>query len=727
VLEDAIDAYFSAKIRGNFGMHQAALVRLAQVRQHGETSRWFDVLMNENAPTYPSLGLNYALYNLISRDGVPMESSPGYNDIWVRKIAAYGDELQAAGRDVFGTRRPKRMFDAVLDQMQLGGRYTASLGDSGNIFGVLVGADPRTFAIAHRHYGNDDPRYAEMLKKLDATGVGSFKSFESLFDPPIEVSPGTTMPPARPRLLDGTGLAVLNNKSDTISLALTYGQKHGHGHFDRLNFELFAHGEALLPDLGYPDAMNDFVPGIYTWTKNTIAHNTVVVDGRRQLGDAPGEVKMFAAGESVRVIDVEAKQTYPQTSAAADGSYRRAMIMIDVDAENSYFVDIFTVRGGKQHDYSLHGPIGEFEMIGGEWGEPAKGTLAGENVALREIYDDAKVAKAGGGFSAYTGSGFQHLFNVRTHKSGEAVAQFKHARSTQPMVRIRVLDQPGQTLMLCDARVSPVKTPQVIKYLIARRSGDDGNLTSRFVSVIEPFRQTPLIERVTRLKLASGDGIALDIRRADGKTDLVIYDPTASQKRIVPRRINSRAEVAVDTFDANSTGAVRQFRVFANAAPALTAKVASVLPMTSAVEVAADPNNPFVPNEVIGRVVHFTNGRRRSAHTIVGVERERDSPNYILTLGDDILVGLAKIDAVAPDALTTTTALPLAPAYTGVTLADDLFRFQHPVKRVEGGRITLEKPLPSTQPIKPGDNVWLLDVGVGDSVQIPTIRDIARD
>jgi hypothetical protein len=61
VLEDAIDAYFSGKIRGNFGMHQAALVRLAQVRQHGETSRWFDVLMNENASTYASLGLNYAL------------------------------------------------------------------------------------------------------------------------------------------------------------------------------------------------------------------------------------------------------------------------------------------------------------------------------------------------------------------------------------------------------------------------------------------------------------------------------------------------------------------------------------------------------------------------------------------------------------------------------------------------------------------------------------------
>jgi hypothetical protein len=151
-----------------------------------------------------------------------------------------------------------------------------------------------------------------------------------------------------------------------------------------------------------------------------------------------------------------------------------------------------------------------------------------------------------------------------------------------------------------------------------------------------------------------------------------------------------------------------------------------VLPMTSAVEVAADPERSFHPDDVVGRVVHFTNGRRRSAHTVVGVERERDSKNYLLRLGDDILVGLAKIDAVTPDGLTTTTALPLAPAYTGVALADDLFRFQHPVNRVERGRITLDKPLPATLAIKPGDNAWLLDVGVGDTVQIPTIRDIKK-
>src|SRR2546430_11062306 len=81
-LEDAIDAYFQNKIRGNFGMHQACLVHLALVRQTGESDKWFDQIMNASSSSYQMLGLNYALYDLVYRDGFPMESAPGYNNIW---------------------------------------------------------------------------------------------------------------------------------------------------------------------------------------------------------------------------------------------------------------------------------------------------------------------------------------------------------------------------------------------------------------------------------------------------------------------------------------------------------------------------------------------------------------------------------------------------------------------------------------------------------------------
>ena len=100
-------------------------------------------------------------------------------------------------------------------------------------------------------------------------------------------------------------------------------------------------------------------------------------------------------------------------------------------------------------------------MLGGQWSEPAKGTLAGENVELGQIYDDPNLAASGAttGYGTYAGSGFQHLYNVRTLRGEPWIAQFTHEKGPGAMMRIRILDQPGQQLFLCDAHVSPVNHP----------------------------------------------------------------------------------------------------------------------------------------------------------------------------------------------------------------------------------------------------------------------------
>jgi hypothetical protein len=726
VLEDAVDAVFQSKIRGNFGMHQASLVHLARVRQTGDSEKWFDWLMSNSSPDYPTLGLNYALYDLIYRDGVPSEQAPGYNIIWIKKISEYGDLLQQAGRDVFGISKTKRLYDGVLDQMLLGGQFTSCVGDSGSVWGQVVGKDIDLWQTACRRFPNDQ-RYLRFLDSLGGSGEQSFRTFESLFEEPIPSPQGTAPPPpASWRLLDGYGMAILGNRVNTTAAAIYYGQRHGHGHFDRLNLDLFAHGTVISPDLGYPDAMNDFVPGIYTWSKNTISHNAVTVDAHRQLGEGPGEVQLFADSPFARVVDIEAKETYPQCS-----SYRRAVIMVDVGEGQSYFVDIFTVAGGKQHDYSLHGPPGKFEMIGGQWSDPAKGTLAGENVAVGEIYDDANLAKAGpaaGGYSAYTGSGFQHLYNVRTlQKNDPWVAQFAHEKNPKSMLRIRILDQPGQQLFLCDARVSPVNYPQVLKYLIARRSGE--KLASRFVSIIEPYKDgKPIIDAVTPVKLPYDDGCGLEIRYANGEVDEIVYDPVV-RNTVVPSFVDLHPQVAVMHYQARKSGHYRgevQRSFFASTksnSMALRGKVSDILPLRCAVSIALEnPPQPLDLQALVGRVVHFRNDRHRTTHTISAAER--DGTNLLLSVGDDLRVGLAKVDALEPQAIITSTALPLAPTYRGATVCDELFRNFTPVASVGGGKINLAKPWASAHgnpPFKPGDNVWLLDVAPGDTIEVPWI------
>ena len=90
--------------------------------------------------------------------------------------------------------------------------------------------------------------------------------------------------------------------------------------------------------------------------------------------------------------------------------------MVDISPRDGYVVDVFRVSGGYQHDYSIHGPDGEFSVQGLELSAPRKqGTLAGENVPFGYLYDAPQLEKPGysGGYSGYEGSGFSYLRAVQ--------------------------------------------------------------------------------------------------------------------------------------------------------------------------------------------------------------------------------------------------------------------------------------------------------------------------
>jgi hypothetical protein len=689
-LEDAIDAYHSGKIQGNYGMHQDALVHIALTRQFGDQKKWFAELMDNGAFGAP-IGLRYALYNLVYRDGFPNESSPHYNSLWVDAIAGYGDQLAKSGEDVFALSRTRRMFDGPIDIVCARSK-TPSIGDAGDEFGGILGRDIGTYQVAYRHY--KDPRYATFLASAGADGQNGFTTFNSLFYPPIEAKE-KQLQPQKSRVLDGYGLAILNNKADDTAMSLYYGYKGGHGHFDRLNIELFSGGQSVMPDLGYPDAMNDFVQGIYTWTKNTIAHNTVTVDAHRQLENAHGTVELFADGPNARVMDISGDGTYPECS-----KYRRAVVMVDVDPARSYFVDFFAVAGGKQHDYSIHGPPGKFEMIGGDWTAPAKGTLAGDDVPWGTIYDDPKLAKEGAtiGYTSYTGSGFQYLFNVqRLKQPADWIADYTHAKDAHTKIRLRILDAPGQQIIMADAHVSPAKHPELIKYLIARRTGK--NLDSQFVGIFEPYRDHPFIRIARRI-----DDTSIEIDRLDGGHDVITYDP--------PHKCS------VTSFDASN----QRTRQWETTYPQTVGRVTQIDPQKNELRIHLDPKAQVDPSQLTGAVVHFVNDLRRTTHPILSASR--DGSDLVVTTRDDLIVGRLQVTKADGKSIITDSALPL-PIYRGATLADDSY---HSLAIVADGgsvskerlrTISLESPVTS---VKPRDKLWLLDVGQNDRVSLPCIH-----
>jgi hypothetical protein len=715
LLEEGIDSYFSGKIRGNFGMHQKALVYAAIARQYGKQDEWLDGILNNASDSYAMTGLNYALYNLVYRDGAPYETSPGYNFSWVVNLTTVAKALERAGYDVYAIPKMRRLYDAVLDIVNTDA-FTPSIGDSGSVYGGLVGQDAFVYQNAFRAYG--DPRYRAHLQSFGAVGGVGFSRFDTLFDPPIEAEE-TPEAPVVSRLLDGYGMAILNNPANTISLSLYYGYAGGHGHSDRLHFELFANGQVMMPDTGYPDFMNAYVPGIYTWTKNTIAHNTVTVDASHQSGNHNGTVRLFVDQGFARALDIDASETYAQTS-----EYRRRLMMTDVDDSHSYIVDCFTAVGGAQHDYSLHGPPGTFTAVAGEWSDPALGTLAGEDVPVGYIYDEPALAPEDytGSYAGYHGSGFQHLFNVQRASGGPVIGEWTHEKDESAKLRVQVV-APDAEAILADAHVSPVKQHQLLKYVIARRQGD--SLQSRFVSVIEPFSESPVVASVEPIGSVEGGGVALSIRTqgAGDPRDVVIINTGGQTICIDEPSIDTDAAFALVRF----AGLQVTHRWFAGGTyltvgderlaqhPPLAGEVTFVNPETSQIRLRTEATDLDL-DALVGRVVHFENDIRRTAHAISRVERSDDG--LTITVRDDLRVGRVRVAQVNPEGFTTATGLAFAPVYDGAYASDPEFASFVPLRQVSGGTLEFMTPIAEDSPFTTGDDAWIINVGPGDHFEI---------
>ena len=264
--------------------------------------------------------------------------------------------------------------------------------------------------------------------------------------------------------------------------------------------------------------------------------------------------------------------------------------------------------------------------------------------------------------------------------------------------------------------------------MIARRTGSGEKLASRFVSVIEPFKNEPLIERVRQLSLGRGSGVALEIQRSGGGSDIVIYDPQQTDKAIPDCALWTNVSVLVLRRD--PAGEVTNWFAAGNGDGFLTLRggredfhprtghVVSVKPKDS--RIVMSPQWPGTkPQDFVGRVVHFENDLRRTAHTIASAERAGD--DIVLTPSDDLLIGRARVEKSSESTISTKTALPLAPIYRGCAVSDENYRELGRVVEVSHGNIKLMAS-PQRQSPTQGDDVWLVNVGSGDRVELPAVE-----
>jgi len=390
LLRVAVKGVYDHKIKGNYGMHQGTLLTLAAVLQDDElTKKAIDYVLNNSDGYAATEGFNYALDNLVLREGVSHESAPGYCLGWSTHLSGVGQHLDDLGVDIFANPKLKLMFTAFL-RLQVMGRFTPAIGDSGSIASGASRMSPALARLGLQKF--NDPVFARELLDRGAYGENTLARYGDLKHPVLDKAELEKMAKGAPDLasgsknLGGYGLGILEAGEDDcrIGVACYYGPTvGGHAHADRLFFELYGFGKKLIPDLGYPQfAAED--KGRTAWESNTLSHCTVTVDASRASERVTGRLNQFSINPDVKLLDVSAPDTYPGVLA----EYRRVMLLIGGETESPYVVDVFEVKGGRSHDYSLHGFDGEFSTEGIELISQEKGTLAGEEVPLAYLCDD---------------------------------------------------------------------------------------------------------------------------------------------------------------------------------------------------------------------------------------------------------------------------------------------------------------------------------------------------
>jgi len=435
-------------------------------------------------------------------------------------------------------------------------------------------------------------------------------------------------------------------------------------------------------------------------------------------------VTLFASTDGVHVAEVSAPSAYPGCR-----EYRRGLLLIETGPDSGYVVDVSRVEGGSEHHYSVHGPPGEFAMLGGSWSEPAPGTLAGPDVAVGALYDDPVLGEEGysGSFGGYKGSGFSHFTNVQTLGGGEWVAEYAHRRDPEARLRLRLPSAAGQEILIADAQVSPIKHKEIVKYVLDHRTGED--LASVFVGVFEPFRGAPRITAVSRRDLPNG--VALEVRRGD-ETDLILYR-TQPDGELALGDCRTDGHIAVVR-----RGRDRTERLVLAGGTVLTDGETTVRHQSdSGVVVAVDPPRrtadvrftaPLPPPTYAGRYLGFARGARTVWHRVVAAEKQGDACR--LTFADDLFIGRAKVAGVEGATVQTPVALTFPAIYPGCCATDETFAHFAEVRSVGRGVVELAAPLPEgALTDADGDgvtDVWLCSFGPGAQVTAPAATALTR-
>ena len=160
-------------------------------------------------------------------------------------------------------------------------------------------------------------------------------------------------------------LAVLRSGTTADPQALVLkatAQGMSHGHFDKLAWLFYDNGREIVTDYGAARFLNveqknggAYLPENTTWAKQTVAHNTLVVDegshfeGRLSIAEQRHPTPLlFASNDNIEIAAADMRGAYEGIS------FNRTTAMVrGVTGDHSIVVDVLNASGSGRHQYDL--------------------------------------------------------------------------------------------------------------------------------------------------------------------------------------------------------------------------------------------------------------------------------------------------------------------------------------------------------------------------------------
>ncbi len=277
-------------------------------------------------------GLRNQLEEGVIPPGVWYEGAWGYHFYTLNALLPAVQACKRAHID-FPPPQYKQMYMAPLHFVAPDGLLPA-FNDSGY---SSIGGTAWMYAIAYGEYG--DPLMAWAAQK------GSRRRLEVLLwgsDRPLKAAE----PSFDSELLPEAGYAILRTGTWAKPAGATMPPNYavidfgphggGHGHPDKLSFMLWLGGTLIGSDAGSISYGNPMHGGYY---RRTLAHNTVVVDGRSQA-PCTGEFIFFADGRNTAAAGTRTDAAYPGVE------------LVRVCAlSGSRFIDVYWALSESEHTY----------------------------------------------------------------------------------------------------------------------------------------------------------------------------------------------------------------------------------------------------------------------------------------------------------------------------------------------------------------------------------------